>query len=92
MKACELDRMLTQPLHRQLAKENPNVIPSASIVDRHAKTEGTTADWVREHIGAGSGVTAQADHAAAAAAIERSVSPTIERWPESCFSILVHQR
>ena len=46
--AAELDCKLTQPLHRQLAKAHPGVIPSPSVVDRNAKKNGRTADWVRD--------------------------------------------
>jgi hypothetical protein len=46
--AAELDRKLTQPLHRQLAKANPGIIPSPSVVDRNAKKSGRTAGWVRD--------------------------------------------
>jgi hypothetical protein len=46
--AAELDWTLTQPLHRQLAKENPGVIPSPSVIDRHLKAQGEIAEWVRD--------------------------------------------
>ena len=41
------ERTLTQPVHRELAKEYPGVVPAPSVVDRNAKRHGKTAAWVR---------------------------------------------
>lgn len=46
--AADMNVTLTQPLHRQFAKENVGVIPSPSVVDRNAKKLGKTAAWIRD--------------------------------------------
>jgi hypothetical protein len=46
--AEQLGEPFPQPVRRRLAKENPGVSPAPSVVDRRAKRNGTTANWVRE--------------------------------------------